>query len=150
MIGFIGTYTFTQFSTIGNYTAIAIPHTLQFTVLHALGFSVFTSRILATDFSQSHCNFKHHCNYSTCVVFDSHTKSSWNSLIPFLPFPTATNPEDSTQSSSDYCSVLLQLLNSQFQSSNLCCSFKLAYLYRHSTDLQKNTCHVTVCMARTA
>jgi hypothetical protein len=46
----------------------------QFTVVHALGFPVFTSRILATDLSQSHCNFK------------SHVKSSWHRLIPFLPF----------------------------------------------------------------
>jgi hypothetical protein len=32
-----------------QYSAIAILHTLHFTVTHALGFSVFTSRILATD-----------------------------------------------------------------------------------------------------
>jgi hypothetical protein len=43
-----------------QYSAIAILHTLQFIVTHALGFSVFTSRILATDPSQSHCNFKSH------------------------------------------------------------------------------------------
>jgi hypothetical protein len=46
---------------------------IQFTVTHALHFSVFTSRILATDLSQSHCHFK------------SHMKSSRYSLIPFLP-----------------------------------------------------------------
>jgi hypothetical protein len=46
----------------------------QFTVTYALGFSVFTSRILATDLSQPHCNFK------------SHVKSSFHHLIPFLPF----------------------------------------------------------------
>jgi hypothetical protein len=40
-----------------QYSAIADLHTLQFTVIHALGFSVFTSRILATDY-QSYCNFK--------------------------------------------------------------------------------------------
>jgi hypothetical protein len=34
-------------------------HTLQFTVTHALAFSVLTSRILTTDLSQSHCNFNH-------------------------------------------------------------------------------------------
>jgi hypothetical protein len=39
---------------------------------HTLGFSVFTSRILATNLSQSHCQFK------------SHVKSSCHSLIPFL------------------------------------------------------------------
>jgi hypothetical protein len=41
----------------------------QFTVAHALGFSVFTSRVLATDLSQFNCNF------------NSHMKSSWHSLI---------------------------------------------------------------------
>jgi hypothetical protein len=48
-------------------------HTLQFTVTHGLVFSVFTSRILATHLLQSHCHFK------------SHMKSSFQSLIPFLP-----------------------------------------------------------------
>jgi hypothetical protein len=56
-----------------QYGAIAILHTLQFTVTHALGFSVFTSRILATDLSQSHCHFK------------SHMKSSFHNLNPFFP-----------------------------------------------------------------
>jgi hypothetical protein len=32
-----------------SYSAIADVHTLQFTVTHALGFSVFTSPVLATD-----------------------------------------------------------------------------------------------------
>jgi hypothetical protein len=32
-----------------QYSAIADLHILQFTVTHALGFSVFTSRVLATD-----------------------------------------------------------------------------------------------------
>jgi hypothetical protein len=32
-----------------NYNAIAILHTFQLTVAHALGFSVSTSRLLATD-----------------------------------------------------------------------------------------------------
>jgi hypothetical protein len=39
-----------------QYSAITDLHTVQFTITHALGFSVFTSRILATDLSQSHCN----------------------------------------------------------------------------------------------
>jgi hypothetical protein len=55
-----------------QYT-IAILHTFQFTVTHALGFSVFTSRILETVFSQSHSNF------------NSHMKSSFRSLIHFFP-----------------------------------------------------------------
>jgi hypothetical protein len=32
-------------------------------------------------------------------------KSSWHSLIPFLPFPAAANSGDSTQFSSEYCSI---------------------------------------------
>jgi hypothetical protein len=47
-------------------------HTLQFTVTYTLGFSVFTSRILATDFITI-CHYK------------SHMKSSFHKLIPFLP-----------------------------------------------------------------
>jgi hypothetical protein len=54
MIGFIDTYTLTQFGTTDNCSAIAILHSLQFTVVHALEFSLFISRILATDLSQSH------------------------------------------------------------------------------------------------
>jgi hypothetical protein len=45
--------------------------------------------------------------------------------------------EDSTQFSSDYSSVLLQRLNTQFQFPNLSRSFKLAPLYNRGTDLQK-------------
>jgi hypothetical protein len=75
---------YTPLGTAGNYNAIADLHTLQFTVTHALGFSVFTSRILATDLSQSHCHFK------------SHMKSSFHSLIPFHYSATA-NSEDSTE-----------------------------------------------------
>jgi hypothetical protein len=48
MIGFIAAL-FTQLGTTGNYSAIADLRTLQFTVTQALRFSVFTSRILATD-----------------------------------------------------------------------------------------------------
>jgi hypothetical protein len=56
-----------------QYGAIAILHTIQFSVTHALGFSTFTGRILATDLSQSHCNF------------NSHVKSPWHGLNPILP-----------------------------------------------------------------
>jgi hypothetical protein len=55
-----------------QYSAITDLHNLQFTVTHALGFSVFTSHILATDLQQSHCHFK------------SHMKTSLHSLTPFL------------------------------------------------------------------
>jgi 3-deoxy-D-arabino-heptulosonate 7-phosphate (DAHP) synthase class II len=58
MIGFIDTLD-TVLGTTGNYSAIADLHTLQFTVTHALGFSVFTSHIQATVLYESHCNFNH-------------------------------------------------------------------------------------------
>jgi hypothetical protein len=48
VIGFIDIL-YTQLGTTGNYGAIAYLHTLHFTVTHALGFSVITSRILITD-----------------------------------------------------------------------------------------------------
>jgi hypothetical protein len=48
MIGFIETL-YTPLGSTGNYRAIADLHTLQFTVTHALRFSVITSRILETD-----------------------------------------------------------------------------------------------------
>jgi hypothetical protein len=48
MIGFIDTL-YTPLGNTRNYSAIADLHTLQFTVTQALGYSVFTSRILATD-----------------------------------------------------------------------------------------------------
>jgi hypothetical protein len=48
IIGFIDTL-YTPLGTTGNYSAIADLHTLQFTFTNALEFSVFTSRILATD-----------------------------------------------------------------------------------------------------
>jgi hypothetical protein len=56
-----------------QYSAIAHLHNLQSTVAHALGLSVVTSRILATDLKQSHWHFK------------LHMKSSFRSLISFLP-----------------------------------------------------------------
>jgi hypothetical protein len=72
MIGSIAPYTFIT-RDYRQYSAIAILHTFQFTVTHALEFSVFTSRVLATDLEQSHCHFK------------SHMKSSFHSLIASLP-----------------------------------------------------------------
>jgi hypothetical protein len=52
MIGSIDTL-YTPLVTTGNYSATADIHLLQLTVTQALGFSVSTSRILATDSSVS-------------------------------------------------------------------------------------------------
>jgi hypothetical protein len=94
-----------------QYSAIATLHTFQFTDAHVLGLSVFTSRILATGLSQSHCNLK------------SHAKSSSYSLIPFLPFLLShlrlTSPElDLILFLLDYCSLLRLLLLSAETSYN--------------------------------
>jgi hypothetical protein len=99
------------FHTVRNYrqySPIAILHTFQFTVTHALGFSVFTSRILATDLSQSHCHF------------NSHVKSSWHSLILsccFFSIALDCHLQNSTQffsfsitSLHDYCSLLRRIV----------------------------------------
>jgi hypothetical protein len=71
MIGFIDTL-YTVLGTTGNYSAIADLNT-HFTVhlYTRIEFSVFTSRILATDFV-------------TLCLFKSPMKSSFHSLIPFL------------------------------------------------------------------
>jgi hypothetical protein len=61
MIGFIASYTFTQLGTV------VFLHTLHFTVRQ----EVFTSRNMATGFSQSHCHFKSRMN-------------SFHSLTPLL------------------------------------------------------------------
>jgi hypothetical protein len=50
----------------------------QFTVAHALGFFVFTSRILATDLSQSHCLL------GTVLPFLNHLQLSSPELDPIL------------------------------------------------------------------
>jgi hypothetical protein len=72
LIGFITTLFTHSSRDYRQYSAIADLQTFQFTFTHALGFPVFTRRILATDLSESHCNFK------------SHMKSSFHGQIHFL------------------------------------------------------------------
>jgi hypothetical protein len=80
MIGFINTLFTHSTRDYTQHSATAILHTFQFTVAHALVFSVFNSRILATTLQPSYCRFK------------SHMKSSFpaSSLLPVilqLPIP---------------------------------------------------------------
>jgi hypothetical protein len=92
MTGFIDTLS-TQLETTGNYCGIADLHTLQFTVVHALGFSVFTSRILATDLSQSYCNFK------------SHMKTFWFLSYHFFSITLDCHLQNSMQFTITNCSL---------------------------------------------
>jgi hypothetical protein len=62
-------------------SAIADLHTIQFTVMHTLGFSVFTSRILATDFITVSLSLR-----ITHEVFFSQT-NSFLAIILQLPVP---------------------------------------------------------------
>jgi hypothetical protein len=74
LIGFIARYMFIQLGITVN-AALSLFYTISCSPLNTrTRFSAFTSRILPTDLSQSYCHF------------NSHMKSSWHSLILFLPF----------------------------------------------------------------
>jgi hypothetical protein len=78
-IGFIDTL-YTVLGTTGSYSTVADLHTSQFTVTHTLGFSVFTSHLLAMDFSVSlSIQIKHE------VVFSQ--SNSLLAIILQLPIP---------------------------------------------------------------
>jgi hypothetical protein len=67
-----------------QYSAIADLHTLHFTVAHALGFPVFTSRLLATDLNTETITVS--LDYTHQVlhmkkIFKSHVKSSHADLL---------------------------------------------------------------------
>jgi hypothetical protein len=90
MIGFIDTL-YIQFGTAGNYSAIADLQTLQFTVTHVLGFSVFTSRILVPDllsvsrsFWITHEVFSQPDSFLAIILQLPILKTRLN-LIPLLP-----------------------------------------------------------------
>jgi hypothetical protein len=65
MNGFIGTRLQSLLITL-KYNDIADLHTFQFTVTHALGFSVFTSRLLATDLNTETITSS---NYEVILLF---------------------------------------------------------------------------------
>jgi hypothetical protein len=59
IIGFISTLVKTFLNYI-YYSALAVLHNLEFTVVHALGFSVSTSRLLATDLNTETVTSNHY------------------------------------------------------------------------------------------
>jgi hypothetical protein len=111
-----------------QHSTITILHTIQFTVTHAPGFSVFASCILAVGLSQSHCNFS------------SHMKSSWHCLIPFLPFLISHLwlPSPELDPILDYCSILRCTQNRRYNNTGLL--FKTS-IHRKSIQLyRQNKC----------
>jgi hypothetical protein len=66
MIGFTSTSVSSPLNRT-QYSAIADLHTFQFNVAHALGFSVSTSRLLATDFNT-----------------ETYTSYQYEAFLPFL------------------------------------------------------------------
>jgi hypothetical protein len=83
MIGFIGT-SFTVCLNYNEYSAIAILHNLEFTVAHALGFSVFTRRLLATDLNTETSTSNHYE-----VILPFLVQSPWNLGIHVKTLPLA-------------------------------------------------------------
>jgi hypothetical protein len=81
MIGFIDPSLYNLSLNYNQYSATADLHAFKFTVAHALGYSVSTSRILATDLN-------------TGTITSNHYE--------VMPFPAAANSEDSTQFPSDW------------------------------------------------
>jgi hypothetical protein len=69
-----------------HYSAIADLHTFQFTVAHALGFSVSTSRLLATDLNTGTITSNHYeVVISSSIILDCRlTKTRPNSPIQSL------------------------------------------------------------------
>jgi hypothetical protein len=62
MIGFIGT-SVTISLNYNQYSTITDLHTFQLTFAHALGFSIFTSHLLATDLNTETSTKKSSCHF---------------------------------------------------------------------------------------
>jgi hypothetical protein len=98
LIGFIGSLVTHSLLITIKYTgdtALSLVHTFQFTVVHALGFSVSTSRLLATDLHSEtstqittsitlkifQLHFQYHCNVAHIKSSTSHNTSSQADLL---------------------------------------------------------------------
>jgi hypothetical protein len=124
MIGFIGT-SVTSSLNHTYYSAIADLHTFQFTVAHALGFSVFTSHLLATDLNTETSTSNHYEVFLSFLV-----QSPWN-LGTQLKTPSATH------SSSLLLACLLLPLTTTH-----CLGILLTYIDAARTRITENTRHV--------
>jgi hypothetical protein len=90
-----------------QYSVIAILHSSQFTVTHALVFSAFTSRTLATDLQSLHCNFKSTWSLPFTASFPFYPYSATaNSNQLKAHIPAGWSPE-TRLFTLGYCSILL-------------------------------------------
>jgi hypothetical protein len=127
-----------------EYNSVAVLHTFQFTIAHALGFSALTSCILATDLSQSHCNFK------------SHVKSSYHSFLPYLQLPILKTRVDYSQllfytllySVYSECAVLQLSMNPMENTVFYCqeCMFTCPLLSNGCPSVVVYACVVGMCL----
>jgi hypothetical protein len=101
-----------------NYNAIAILHTFQSTVAHALGFSIFTSHLLAMDLN-TEISTSNHCEVSCHFVF--------NHYVLLCPNLYSTNLHNSLRT----CSTLVLVLSTALHT-NL--SYNRSSLYRLLAD----------------
>jgi hypothetical protein len=110
MTGFIGT-SVTIYLNYNQYIAFGDLHTFQFTVAHALEFSVSTSRLLATDLNTETVTSNH---YEVFLPFP--VQSPWTGDSPELrPIPQFYRQHISSLSSLDSVLICTQLNYSQSQ-----------------------------------
>jgi hypothetical protein len=133
MIGFIGTLVtislnYNQYSTIGNL------HTFQFTVAHALEFSVSTSCLLAMDLNTETITSNHYEVFLPFLV-----QSPWTADSPELdPIFQFYHQPISSLSSLDFVIICTQLISSQLQTHSH---------YIDAAWTMKETQHTYCCVA---
>jgi hypothetical protein len=88
MIGFISTLVTTSLN-YSQYSDIADLHTLQFTVAHAIGLAVFTSRLVATDLNNETSTSKHY--KSSCHFLFNHSATQLHSAELKIELPVAVS-----------------------------------------------------------
>jgi hypothetical protein len=140
MIGFIDTWFTRSTRDYRQYSAITDLHTSQFAVTHPLGFSVLTSRILATDLSESHCHFK------------SHMGSSFRSLISFFPLFCNCQLNSIPLLPSSYTGRLASRNSTLHSFLNICCWTLFDNAFARTTQktasIFKEACWLSRCLAR--
>jgi hypothetical protein len=139
---------FTPYSRNSGLQAIQLYrcfHTLQFTVTHTLGFSVFTSRIMATDFN------------TVIISVSLYLQHTWSLLVTaqFLSchYSAATNSEDSTQFNSSVPKLISRYSGVSKHNSSLyfmllnTCLWSLCTDHAENTTYVKEACLLIRCLA---